>query len=687
MKKFKDILYFYFAEKNWGVRREYGPYVDTHRIEHLSKPWKHRYLLLKLNFHYRILRRDTLLLPAVKTTVSPQKKDKAPRKVAPYSNSPESTKGNRQNSYAFARGLLKYDVISFDIFDTLILRHLNNPEDLFMMVGGELDIFNFHGIRIRAEREAREKKNALHGYREVTLLEIYERVSHYTGIDAQKGAEVEFGLELEMCFANPYMLQVYQILKSACKPIYITSNMYIPNEMMVKLLNNCGYDGFEEVLVSCDYKCAKTNGSLFHILKSKLPKNINIVHIGDNKAADISGANKASIEGKYYPSCRELGDPHRSMGMSALIQGSYRGLINNTLHNGTAEYSMFWEYGFVYGGIIALGYVNWIHQQAIENGCDKLLFVARDGYILKKVYDLMYHDIPSEYVYWSRVAAIRNVSVGDREPFLTRLFEERCNTGDTISHVLKLGGLSKLEKLFSENGFPPDLPLVREHYETIAELLVKNWNLVEDSLKQGQEGMLNYLKDIVGDNKKLALIDLGWTGRNLLTLEKTLTRIGMEKEFICSFVLGLFTRRDVSVRLQEQNIECYVFDSRVNQEIQHLFQKNRGIKTELIEKLFSTKQNSFLGFSDSGEMEFAAAEIDNYNAFDEIEEGILYFVEEYLYIYEKYPYMYNISGYDAFIPCRLLFNNIKSVEKIIGTLSYNKGISPNDRNKLLNLRG
>lgn len=31
---FKDKLYFYFAEKNWGVRREYGPYVDANRSEH-----------------------------------------------------------------------------------------------------------------------------------------------------------------------------------------------------------------------------------------------------------------------------------------------------------------------------------------------------------------------------------------------------------------------------------------------------------------------------------------------------------------------------------------------------------------------------------------------------------------------------------------------------------------------------
>lgn len=62
LKRIKDKLYYYFAEKNWGVRREYGPYVNAHQEEHAKKPWKHWWLLVKLNWHYRVLRRETQLL-------------------------------------------------------------------------------------------------------------------------------------------------------------------------------------------------------------------------------------------------------------------------------------------------------------------------------------------------------------------------------------------------------------------------------------------------------------------------------------------------------------------------------------------------------------------------------------------------------------------------------------------------
>ena len=63
MRRIKDILYYFFAEKNWGVRREYGPYVDSHREEHKTNRLKHLLLLLKLNWHYRVRRATTYYLP------------------------------------------------------------------------------------------------------------------------------------------------------------------------------------------------------------------------------------------------------------------------------------------------------------------------------------------------------------------------------------------------------------------------------------------------------------------------------------------------------------------------------------------------------------------------------------------------------------------------------------------------
>ena len=86
-----------------------------------------------------------------------------------------------------------------------------------MLVGERLDIMDFTQIRLQAEEEARQKNRLLRGNREVTLLDIYQLVAQETGIDPQKGADLEFSLECELCWANPYMLEVFHLLAAQAR--------------------------------------------------------------------------------------------------------------------------------------------------------------------------------------------------------------------------------------------------------------------------------------------------------------------------------------------------------------------------------------------------------------------------------------------------------------------------------------
>ncbi len=52
--------------------------------------------------------------------------------------------------------ILKYDVISFDIFDTLLLRPFIKPTDLFWYIETKYNIKGFHQARILAEMQSRE---------------------------------------------------------------------------------------------------------------------------------------------------------------------------------------------------------------------------------------------------------------------------------------------------------------------------------------------------------------------------------------------------------------------------------------------------------------------------------------------------------------------------------------------------
>lgn len=679
LKSLKDRLYYYFAEKNWGVRREYGPYVDAHRDEHEKARWKHWWILIRLNWHYRIKRSTSFLLEQSQTSTGPN--------IVPYIDGAESEKGNRQSVYHFAISLMKYDVISFDVFDTLILRKLEKPEDVFMLVGEKLGIFGFQQIRQQAEKEARDLQKIINGNREVTILEIYNRVAYYTGINPEKGAELEFTIECDMCMANPYMKQVFEIVKASNKRIFVTSNMYIPQEKMRKLLLSCGYEGFEEILVSCDYHCAKTNGELFEILKQKNQGTMRIIHVGDNKNADIQGASIAKIDSKYYQACGELGKTHRPLGMSPLISSAYKGVINTTLHNGLELYSPLWEYGFIYGGIIAAGFIQWIHDEVIEKHISKILFLSRDGFILKKIYDSYFPGETTEYVYWSRLAALRNVSEGERQPFLTRLFQERCNEKITIQDALNLSGLGSFHFLFQEKGLLTNHILHKGNVNMVINILVDNWTLVENELKLIQDNTKEYLKKIVGNSESIAIVDLGWSGKSIYPLVRILEDLGFSKECIHVFLLGSIAKSQNITALQQGMISCYMFAANYNRDIYDRFCRESAAGLESVEKLFSAYHNSFVSMGANQSFEFTLSEIDNYKAFEQIEDGILAFCEIYRKAFDKYPYIYKISGYDAYIPQRLLFNHNEAYRFYLSELSYNAGIAPSNRFVLNELVG
>ncbi len=613
----------------------------------------------------------------------------APTAVMPYMDGPESEKGKRPDVYRFALSIIKFDVISFDIFDTLILRKLNQPVDVFMLVGEKLGVFNFDSVRKKSEEEVRKRRNALQKNNEVTLEEIYERVAYYTGIDPEKGAKTEFETELDMCFANPYMYRVFQILKAAGKRIYVTSNMYLQKEKMKILLQHCGYEGFEDILVSCDYHVGKGNGDLFRILLSKIG-DASVIHVGDNKGADVEGAKKVGIPSKYYQACRDLGDPHRSRGISWLIDSAYRGIVNSTLHNGIQTFSRLWEYGFVYGGLAAMGYVNWIHNKAKEAGIDKILFLSRDGFLLKTIYDKMFNDIPGEYVFWSRITAFRNVEPGERYHFLQRVILEQSEKNNTIGAMLDWVGLSEMKKVFERNGLLSSGLISDSNTSIVCDLLVKYWDKVERILINSKDRTKDYLYNVVKDCSSIAIVDVGWSAKSLCPLKDKILRIMRESDNTAKvkmYMMGSLTTRENAPQMLSSDIECYMFGPGLNREIRDRMRNDSPLTLEMVEKMFTAPQNSFLGFSDKNEMEFAPPEIDNYRGYKEIEKGIMDFCEQYYHAFSKYSYLMNVNGYDTFIPIRLLLNNRKATFSIIGNLSYNTGVDPTKRENLSNVFG
>jgi predicted HAD superfamily hydrolase len=143
----------------------------------------------------------------------------------------------RPDPYRLIKKLLQYDVISFDIFDTLLLRPFTKPTDLFLTLSPHYNIPNFSTERINAEKRARRNQYLNEGHYEVNIFDIYEELSKSTGINLEQGVYLELEKEKQYCYPNPYMKRVFDMLLENQKRIILISDMYYPESLMKKYMS------------------------------------------------------------------------------------------------------------------------------------------------------------------------------------------------------------------------------------------------------------------------------------------------------------------------------------------------------------------------------------------------------------------------------------------------------------------
>ena len=195
--------------------------------------------------------------------------------------------------------LQQYDVISFDIFDTLLFRKVPRPTDVFSLVEKSMGIPKFAQARIQAEHAARQKMQHLFSTTEVQLQDFYTELMPLYGARCTELQRKEIQTEFECCYANPVMAALVRKLQDMGKTIIAVSDMYLPQKLIVQLLENCGFTQFDQVYVSCEYRVGKADGRLFQIVCKQHP-NKSIVHIGDNFRSDVIGAKRGKITGLHY---------------------------------------------------------------------------------------------------------------------------------------------------------------------------------------------------------------------------------------------------------------------------------------------------------------------------------------------------------------------------------------------------
>ena len=680
MKTPKDKLYHYFVEKNVNIRREYEYHVNQHMDEHQTNRLSHWGMLLRLNWHYRILRNQSYLYykPDVPVTTSS-------KESTPYYREYENSRKSLEELYEL---LSQYDVISFDIFDTALYRKVEFPNDVFTIMAAEMDHNDFVSVRKTAERQARDLKEKSYGTREIILSEIYDILEKYYGID-RSWQQREVELELDMAEANSYISAVYRKLKEEGKTLVFMSDMYLPKQVILNILNKIGYTGFEKLYLSNEYGLRKGDGKLQKILLEDYPDK-KIIHIGDAKASDVDKSIEVGLDAFYNPAANIS---FRETDMDNLAGSFYRSIINRYLNNGVWDKNIFYEHGFRVGGILAIGFCEYINQIAKAKNIDKIFFCARDCEIIWKVYNKFFKNYENDYIQISRYAILNLTSerylydLSNR--YIMRYMEQNKST-KPIGMILAESGFQYLIKYLDDNDIDPFLFPAAIDRRKIEDFILSHGDIIKQRNAPSVCAAQKYFGELIGSKSRILVVDIGWSGSCITALKYFLEKHFPNNNLEISGALMCTSRNAaLTTSLSAGALNAYIYSPFSNMDLTRFIMpggpaarspKKQDLLHMPLEFLFTSTEKSLAEYAESpnGDIIFKrlGKEISNPDEIQDMQTGIMDFAEIFEKSAGKYRRLFCISPYVAFNPLREAIKRSDYCYKVYKNFTYDAFSAP-----------
>lgn len=426
------------------------------------------------------------------------------------------------------------EIYSFDVFETLITRRTATPRGIFVLMEDILKTDkkfnflpeyvrnNFYQLRVSIEKFL-YRFNKTNTYNvEITLDEIYAQFASNYGISAE-GIQILKDLEITIEYENALPINeninLIKDLLNKGKKVILISDMYLSSEIIRKILVKFNIIfKYLKIFSSSDVKKRKSTSEIYKYIKKE--ENISDykkwIHIGDNIESDIKQAQKLGIQTKLfeYPVLefyeKKLIEEFENNKYIQLSIGSSR---NARILNKSLSYRL----GCSISAPTVIPYLLWVFNSCIEQGIKRLYFIARDGYILKEIFDLIVtkynSDIKTYYIYGSRLAW--------QMPSLNFEFDRNLESiiwqyGFNINNISKILDIDeKILIKYIPKSFVNKILSYKERVK-IAKILCNNKefkNYVKNKNSELSKNVLDYLKQEIDiSDSHFAFVDLGGSG-------------------------------------------------------------------------------------------------------------------------------------------------------------------------------
>ena len=445
-----------------------------------------------------------------------------------------------------------HKVVSFDVFDTLLARRVERPTDVFEYLGNVFNLPEFQAARIKAEELAR-KRYGKAGCPEITLEQIYGILKDI--LPSMKfGPSEELAAEQKFLFADPTIRIILDVARAKKKRVIAISDMYLSGEQISRLLVANGIE-VDAVYSSADHRLAglgKFNGRMFSFVAiTEKVEAGDIVHFGDNVQADVINARLCGVTGVHIKSRRDEINSEtvpflRAAGKAKNFTTSLvRGQIAAKMpHLCTGSTSLF-TYGYCYAGPLIAGFCTFLQRKVERDNIDKLVLLARDGYVIERALHILKLKLPPYEV----------MPISRRMAILPVLNEDRGLVERTLFAALSDGLTPRAywQSLDLDNSIIAGREDVDRGMSRM-DFLSRYSEALQDVARSERKLLEKHLQTWIGaDPGKTALVDVGW---GLTTIRAIDTVIGDRYR-------GYFLGQQASVTIERGFPATYLTDKRI----------------------------------------------------------------------------------------------------------------------------
>ena len=576
--------------------------------------------------------------------------------------------------------LAAYDVISFDIFDTALYRSVESPDDVFRLLGGRVGMDDFSRIRKLAESHARLTNDRLEGLKEVTLSDIHTVLVNRHGADPA-WLDMECALEIELSRPNPYIKEAFDRLRQVGKRIVFTSDTYLPLRTIEEMLARNGYRGYDRIYLSNEYRARKRDGDLQRLILADYGDTASVVHVGDVLESDVLRSQEVGLPAVHNA------DPRILAGRSdagTMADSFYRAVIHNSLGSGVWQAGLHYTHGFRVGGILAVGFCEFIERLAAEKSIDRILFCGRGCDVLSRVYRASGGKVESSYVDTSGYA-VSGITL-DRyfDDYIGRSFFRWFSESDNtkpLALILADTGFDYLVDELESSDIERFLFPSSTNRPRLENFFWSHRSAIEEHNRASTEAATEYFRRAIGDAERVLIVDVGWSGTCIAGLRHFFRSALPDPVEVFGALMCTTRTEALSDAISEGFISPYVYSPLSNLDLAAVMMPEGNWPartTDLLhlplEYLFTAAVPTCVGYAFDEAGDPIAVRGNNMprnvEQIEQLQQGIIDFAERYLEYSHGFADLRRVSPYVAFRPLQEAIRDRGYVREVYSDFRY-----------------